>query len=121
MISKFIRYLKTLDTTGTCPGIRGRTVHIVPGTDPETDVHKAVSFRKMFDYDAILYYYNPGMPPIEELDRVTDLFNQEAVYTDCYCLYMDPQNPTNTNPQPPAPCIIVQSYSELLRMRRGWT
>jgi len=124
MISRFLRYLKRLDKTGTCPGIRGRKVYVAPGNTPWDDVDRAVTFRKSFDYDAIVYYYTPSELEydnlIRELDTVTEEFNRKIAYTDCICMFMDPRNPTNRSPQPPAPSVIIQSYSELEIMRRGW-
>lgn len=118
MINEFIEYFRTLDGMGICPGIRNRKVYVCPGTDPRTDCDRAVTFRRAFGYDAIVYYY-PSTD--SDLDAITSEYNAQSGSTDSFCLYMDPDTDADPDiPQPPCSCIIIQSYSELQNMRQLW-
>jgi len=117
MIIDFINYYDQLANTHTCPGIARASIITAAGVDPWEDCERGTTFRKMFDTDAIVYIYDSAA----ELDEVTAHYNQHVDVTDSWCLFMDPHNPTDPNIlQPPAPCVIIQSYSQLQQMRQQW-
>lgn len=114
---EFVNYYQQLAQSHTCPGITHHEIKTIRGIDPWEDVDRCVTFRRWFDIDCVVLYYQTA----QDLDAITQQHNQHADVTDTWCLFMDPHNPTNTNIlQPPAPCVIIQSYSQLQNMRQQW-
>jgi len=114
VLVNFLNYYQDLAKTDTCPGIGNNRIYTLRGVDPEEDIRRCVTFRRWFDYPCIVLWYKTA----EGLDRWTRHFNRDVEYTDTWCLFMDPHNPTDPNIlQPPAPCVIIQSYSQLQNMR----
>jgi hypothetical protein len=115
MIIDFIHYYEELAQSQTCPGIARASIITAAGVDPWLDCEVGTTFRKMFDTDVIVYIYDTS----QHLDEATAHYNQHVDVTDSWCMYMDPHNPADANIlQPPAPCVIIQSYSQLQHMRQ---
>jgi hypothetical protein len=115
-MKQWLDYFNTLHTTGTCPGIRTGPLTVIQGTDnPRSDIEGVASMLVPLGYSAVIIAYNSA----QRLNIATLLHNdsEHALYTDTVSFYMDPLNPTNTNPQPPQACVIVQRLSVLEAMR----
>lgn len=115
-MKSWLDYFTTLHTTGTCPGIRTGSITVIQGTDnPRGDIEGVAGLLVPLGYAAVIIAYNSA----QRLNIATRLHNdsEHARLTDTVCFYMDPLNPTNTNPQPPEACVIVQRLSVLTEMR----